>query len=187
MGAGLPLIVLAGPDEQPGATLDAIAAVIEAAGIPIVLVKLDPRVTDDAVHEQRYRAALGRASEPVGPVIIGGFSLGGRIAARLCPELAPRGLLCFGYPFHAAKLERARHGLEALSGVSVPTVIIQGTRDPHGSEARVRGYALPDTVALVWLRDGNHRFVPRERSGLTRAGHIDAAAAAAISFIRDRR
>jgi predicted alpha/beta-hydrolase family hydrolase len=164
--------------------MSAISRAIELAGHSIVAVGLDSRETDDAVHEQRFRAALASVS---GPVIIGGFSLGGRIAAKLCAELEPLALLGFGYPFHAPGRPRVRHGLDVLSRVRVPTRIIQGTRDSHGSEADVRGYTLPDSVELVWLRDGNHRFVPRGRSGLTYDQHVEAATAAAISFIHHPR
>jgi len=163
--------------------MEAIAMAIEGAGVPVVVVGLDAAVADDAAHEARVRAAL---ADVAGGAIIGGFSLGARIAAKLCPEVAPRGLLCFAYPFHAAGDPRTRHGLETLSRVQVPTRIIQGTRDNHGTEAEVRSYRLPDPVEMVWLRDANHRFVPRGRSGLTHEGQIEAAAASAISFIRGR-
>lgn len=176
-------VVLGRPGDRSsgnGDLMGVIARAIARAGVSVLVVDLDPKVTDDGAHELKYRAALGRAS---GPAIMGGFSLGGRIAARLCPELAPLGLLCFGYPFHAAGQPRARHGLEVLSRVRVPTRIIQGTRDLYGSEADVRGYTLRGSVEMVWLRDGNHHFVPRERSGLTYDQHVEAAVAATISFI----
>ncbi|KIG17444.1 putative hydrolase of the alpha/beta-hydrolase fold protein [Enhygromyxa salina] len=176
-------IVLGCPAAPLPSSMAVIIAAIERAGITARVAALDPTSTDDAAHEQRYRVALAGVQ---GPVILGGFSLGGRIAARLCPELAPQALLCLGYPFHVRGQPRARHGLEALGRVRVPTLIIQGTRDPHGSEADVCGYALPDTVQLAWLQDGNHHFVPRERSGHTHAQHLAAAGAAAIAFIQAR-
>ncbi|PRQ06253.1 alpha/beta family hydrolase [Enhygromyxa salina] len=176
-------VVLASPIEAVPSLMAAIGAAIATAGIAIRSVDLDPRCSNDAVQEQGFKAALAGVS---GPVILGGFSLGGRIAARLCAELSPVALLCFGYPFHAPRRPSARHGLEALSRVRVPTLIVQGTRDSHGSEADVRGYSLPDAAQVVWLRDGNHRFVPRERSGYTHDQHIAAAGAAAITFIRGR-
>lgn len=175
-------LVLGNPDQRgPGDLLATLAGLIHGAGVPLVLVPLDPTLPDDHAHERRYRAALARVR---GPVILGGFSLGARIAARLAPEFAPLGLLGFAYPFHAPGRPSLRPGLDALMQVQLPTRLIQGTRDPHGSEAEVRGYALPARVKLVWLRDGNHRFVPRARSGLSHAAHLQAAAAAAIGFAR---
>jgi len=174
-------VVLFGPDEDP--LMREIALAIERSGFSVLVVGLDPTEADGAAHEARCRSAL--VDVPEGS-IIGGFSLGARIAARLSPEIAPGGLLCFGYPFHVAKEPMRRHGLDALSHVPCPTCIVQGTRDSHGTETEVRGYRLPASVEMVWLRDGNHRFVPRKRSGVTQADHIDAAAAAAIAFIRSR-
>jgi len=174
-------VILFSPDEDP--LMRKIALAIEGSGLSVRIVDLDPTEADDALHEARCRRAF--ADMPPTP-ILGGFSLGARIAARLSPEIAPRGLLCFAYPFHVSKDPSRRHGLDALSRVRCPTCIIQGTRDNHGTEAEVRGYRLPASLELVWLRDGNHRFRPRERSGLTQGDHVTAASAAAISFIRSR-
>lgn len=166
------------------ALMGTIARGLSAAGLSVVTVELDAsRDQDDEAHRARFRDALEGVA---GPRILGGFSLGGRIAATLCRELAPLALLCFGYPFHAAGDPSRRHGLDALLAAHVPARIVQGTRDNHGSEAEVRGYRLPDSIELVWLRDGNHRFVPRERSGLTQAAHVERAVASAISFARSR-
>ncbi len=177
-------VVLACPAGDP-LTL-ATAAALEEAGVSATVVGLDAALEDDGPHEARFREALlGVVGGPsaLGESVIGGFSLGGRIAAKLCPEVGPRGLLCFGYPFHSARAPTQRRGLEALSRLRLPVRIIQGTRDNHGTEAEVRGYRLPDTVEMVWMHDGNHRLVPRERSGHTYKEHIDAAAEAALSFV----
>lgn len=160
-----------------------ITSAMAAAGVAVTRVPLDLG-HDDGEHERRLRAAL----EP--PVVVGGFSVGARIAVRLWPELGtelePAGLLLFGFPFHRARDATARHGLEALRKVQAPTLVVQGTRDRHGSEADVRGYGLPPSVEVLWLRDGNHRFAPRQRSGLTHEAHIEAAVAAALAFLRAR-
>lgn len=51
------------------------------------------------------------------------------------------GLLCLGYPFHPiGKPEKLRvHHLEALQ---TPTLICQGSRDPFGTRAEVKGKTL---------------------------------------------
>ncbi len=163
--------------------MTAIAAALGKANISVTLVALDPALADDAAHEAKFRKALGAGYE-LGQTTIGGFSLGGRIAARLCAELAPRGLLCIGYPFHRVKAPTETHGLEALSGLRLPIRIIQGTRDKHGSATEIKGYRLPDSVEVVWIEDGNHRLVPRERSGHTYEEHVATAAASALAFVR---
>ena len=189
-------VVLAGPRAD-----DSVAAILTAmreGGVAVQYVELDPARADDHALEATYRAFFserivseGIASEGIaselGPrAIIGGFSIGGRLAARVAPTLAAHGLLCFAYPFHRRGAPADRHGLAALSAVATPTCIVQGTRDSHGTESEVRGYGLPDHVEMVWLRDGNHRFEPRARSGLTASDHLASAAAAALAFCRAR-
>lgn len=182
----VPTVVLGSPVKDP--LMATLAKALEQADISVIVVDLDPRAphdmpgaASDATHEALFREALAGVS---GRVVIGGFSVGARVAAALCPELAPAGLLCFGYPFHSAKAPTQRRGLDALSRSQVPTRIIQGTRDNHGTAAEVRSYRLPDSVEFVWLDDGNHRFIPRKRSGRTYAEHLTTAVSSAISFVR---
>ncbi len=177
----LATVVLGSPANDP--LMDAIVRRIEAAGILVAAVALDLRIDDDAIHRARFRETL---ADVAGSPILGGFSLGARIAATLCAEVTPRALLAFGYPFHAANDCETCHGLPALCAVNVPTRIIQGTRDPHGTEAEIRTYALPDCIQMRWLPDGNHRYRPRQRSGFTHEDHIATAADCAISFVRSQ-
>jgi uncharacterized protein len=173
-------VVLASSANDP--LMGAIIACLARADVLVVTVDLEPARNDDSVHERQLRSALAEIARPE-TSIIGGFSLGARIAAGLCQDVAARGLLCFGYPFHRLGAPRERHGLDALRGLETPTRIIQGTRDNHGTAVEVQSYALPDSVEMIWLEDGNHRFVPRNRSGHTAEQHIAAAAASALDFI----
>ncbi len=145
----------------------------------VALVDLEPD-DSDARNAERFEAVT---SQQPGRCVIGGYSLGARIAATLCETVQPLGLLCFGFPFHRLGDPSDRHGLAALQRVNVPVLIAQGCRDSHGSEATVRGYALSDSIELCWLDDANHRFVPRKRSGLTQAQHIATAASGAARFL----
>lgn len=163
------------------ALIRSFAQAMERADVPLVVVDLDPHDSDDRAHEARFAEA---AADVPGRPVLGGFSLGARIAARVGEDLGARGLLCLGYPFHRFGAPEERHGLETVRDVVVPTCIIQGSRDSHGSLAEVRGYGLPAGVQMTWLEDGNHRFVPRARSGHTEGEHLEAAVSAAISFLR---
>lgn len=129
-----------------------------------------------------FRAAI-EALETTAPLLIGGKSMGGRVASLLADELYTEeriaGLLCFGYPFHPpGKPEklRTRHLVE----LQTPTLICQGTRDPFGSREEVAGYGLSDRIELLWLEDGDHDLKPRKRvTGLSHVDHLEAAARAA--------
>jgi uncharacterized protein len=118
-----------------------------------------------------------------GALVLGGKSMGGRYASMIADQAGARGLVCLGYPFHpAGRPDRLRTAhLEALR---TPALFVQGTRDALGSRAEVEGYALSPAIRLHWLEDGDHSFAPRKASGYTAAGHLDAAAAAVIEFVR---
>src|SRR5690606_32677264 len=56
-----------------------------------------------------YRAYLTERPDVCAPLLIGGKSMGGRVASLLADEVQPAGLVCFGYPFHPpGKPERTR-------------------------------------------------------------------------------
>ena len=121
------------------------------------------------------------------PLLIGGKSLGGRVASLVATELhaagAINGVVCLGYPFHpAAKPETLRTA--HLIAFDCPALIIQGTRDPLGSRAEVEDYGLDDRIEFVWLEDGDHDLKPRRKSGFSLSDHMRTAAHAVAAFAR---
>ncbi len=127
-----------------------------------------------------YRAAVA-ALGAAGPLIIGGKSMGGRVASMVADALSGEGraagLLCLGYPFHPpGRPAQLRTGhLEALA---TPALICQGTRDPFGTREEVAGYALSPAIEMLWLEDGDHDLRPRKSvSGLSAADHLRTVAA----------
>ncbi|MEW5963943.1 MAG: alpha/beta family hydrolase [Pseudomonadota bacterium] len=118
-------------------------------------------------------------------LLIGGKSMGGRIASlvtdRLHTEGAIAGLVVLGYPFHPpGKPETLRTA--HLAALACPALIVQGERDPFGSRAEVEGYALSPSITLHWAEDGDHDLGPRGGSGFTRKGNLAAAADAVAAF-----
>lgn len=119
---------------------------------------------------------------PVTQLVIGGKSLGGRIASMAADELGVAGVVCFGYPFHPPSQPqklRTRH----LEGLKTPALVIQGTRDPFGGEGEVPRYRLARTIRVEWLPDGDHSFKPRARSGFTESENLERAVELASEFI----
>ena len=115
-------------------------------------------------------------------VVIGGKSLGGRIASMVADEAGARGLVCLGYPFHApGKPPGAR--IAHLATLRTPAVILQGTRDPFGVPAEIETYDLSAAITVEWLEDGEHSFKPRARSGRTERDNLAAAVAVVVRFI----
>ena len=99
-------------------------------------------------------------------VVIGGKSMGGRIASLIADDAGVSGLVCLGYPFHPpGKPDRLR--TEHLEAIHTPTLIVLGERDALGNRDEVRGYALSSAIEIRWLPDGDHSFKPRKTSGRT--------------------
>jgi predicted alpha/beta-hydrolase family hydrolase len=122
-----------------------------------------------------YIAAV-RALGDGGSVIIGGKSMGGRVASMVADDLYAEGkiagLLCLGYPFHPAG-KPAQLRTEHLMELKTPALICQGTRDGFGTPAEVSGYDLSGQIEMLWLEDGDHDLKPRKRvSGYTEADHF---------------
>jgi len=122
-----------------------------------------------------YRQAVA-ALDCNGALIIGGKSMGGRVASMIADELHDEGtvagLVCLGYPFHPpAKPEQLRTA--HLERLETPTLICQGTRDPFGTQAEVATYALSDGIEMLWLQDGDHDLKPRKKlSGFSLSDHL---------------
>jgi uncharacterized protein len=115
-------------------------------------------------------------------LVIGGKSMGGRIASLIADEAQVAGLVCLGYPFHpTGQPERTR--TEHLQMLATPTLICQGTRDPFGSREDVSGYRLSKSIRIHWLEDGDHSFKPRKSSGRSERQNWDEAFAEIADFI----
>ncbi|WP_313528583.1 alpha/beta family hydrolase [Shinella sp.] len=117
-------------------------------------------------------AALGAR----GPLVIGGKSMGGRVASMVADTLHAdgkvAGLVCLGYPFHPPE-KPAQLRTTHLMDLKTPALICQGTRDPFGTKDEVPGYGLPERIRILWLEDGDHDLKPRKSlSGFSAADHL---------------
>jgi uncharacterized protein len=68
------------------------------------------------------------------PLIAGGRSLGARVACRTAAETGAVAVLCLAFPLHAPGRggDPKASRIEELDGVKVPTLVVQGERDPFG-------------------------------------------------------
>jgi uncharacterized protein len=107
-------------------------------------------------------------------LVIGGKSMGGRIASMVADRAGVRGLVCLGYPFHpVGKPEKLR--VEHLQSLKTRALIVQGERDPFGHRDEVAGYNLSAAVRVAWIEDGDHDLKPRKSSGRTQEENWRAA------------
>jgi predicted alpha/beta-hydrolase family hydrolase len=118
-------------------------------------------------------------------LLIGGKSLGGRVASLAADGLHERGvvagLVCLGYPFHPPG-QPHRLRTQHLERLACPALIIQGERDPFGARAEVEGYPLSPRIRLHWATDGDHDFRPRRATPATQAGNLAEGADAIAAF-----
>jgi predicted alpha/beta-hydrolase family hydrolase len=134
-----------------------------------------------------YRTAIAELTAG-GKLIIGGKSMGGRVASMIADEQCAAGrisgLFCLGYPFHPpGKPESLR--TTHLETLKTPALICQGTRDIFGGRDEVPGYNLSKAIDVCWLEDGDHDLRPRKAiSGFSHADHMKLMAETVAGWSR---
>lgn len=115
-------------------------------------------------------------------LVIGGKSMGGRMATMIADEAKVRGVLCLGYPFYGAgRADKPRTA--HLESLKTPTLICQGTRDPMGKYETVSELTLSKSINMHWAEDGDHDLKPRKASGRSHEQNLTAALDAAVTFL----
>lgn len=209
----LPDLLIDGPDTAPvtialahgaGAPMDspfmvAFAEGLAARGLKCVRFEFPYMAERRATGKKRppNRAPVlletwRQVIEHLGPdnLVIGGKSMGGRMASMIARDLEDEGtpvtgLVCLGYPFHPpGKPDKAEERLAHLLDIETPTLILQGTRDTFGDQDHVPALPLPPSVKVAWLEDGDHGFKPRKKSGRTEQQNWDQALDAMDAFAR---
>lgn len=99
-----------------------------------------------------------------GPIVMGGRSMGGRMASMVAADVDGggavarlAGLVLICYPLHPpARPENLR--VEHLADISVPCLFISGTRDPFGSpdEFAAATSTMTAPVEHLWIDGGRH-------------------------------
>jgi hypothetical protein len=124
--------------------LVAVTGVARSEGVSVALVEQPYRVAgrrSPAPARQldaAWTAVIDRlvAAELAGlPLVVGGRSLGARVACRTSEETGAVAVLCLAFPLQPprrAKGAEAPSRLPELDAVTVPTLVVQGARDPFG-------------------------------------------------------
>ena len=121
------------------ADLVALADRLPAHGIEVVRVE-QPWVvagrkvaTPPPTLDRAWLAVLEQLSVD-GPLLVGGRSAGARVACRTASEVGADGVLCLAFPLHPpGRPEKSRlPELDLPAAASLPTLVLQGTRDAFG-------------------------------------------------------
>lgn len=140
-----------------------------------------------AIIEQPYRVAGRRSPAPARQLdaawiaaidylqarelarlrlVVGGRSLGARVACRTAGAIGAVAVLCLAFPLHAPGRSGGASRLDELAAVNVPTLVVQGERDPFG---------MPP--------EGEHRRVVQVPGNHSLKTDLDAVAAAVRSWL----
>ena len=132
---------------------------------------------------ESWRSVIAKLGDPA-RIVIGGKSMGGRIASMVADEARVAGQVCLGYPFHPPG-NPSRTRTKHLENLRTPALIVQGTRDSFGLPDEVANYKLSKKIRIVWIEAGDHSFKPLARSGRTETQNIASAIEEAQRFISD--
>ncbi|MFC4783800.1 alpha/beta hydrolase family protein [Nocardioides sp. MAHUQ-72] len=111
------------------------------------------------------------------PLVVGGRSAGARSAARCARHLGASGCLALAFPLHPpGHPEKSR--LDELRKARVPTLVVQGDRDPMG-----RPEEFPDDIDLAVVPGGDHGFKVPARSGISEAEAMGVIVEATLEWI----
>jgi uncharacterized protein len=158
--------------------LVAAADAARAEGLTVALVEQPYRVagrrSPAPAHQldTAWTAVLGRLRdrELAGlPLVVGGRSLGARVACRTAEAVGAIGVLCLAFPLQPprrAGREPAPSRIAELDAVRVPVLVVQGDRDQFG---------IPP--------EGDLRTVAQVRGDHSLRTDLDGVAAAARAWI----
>ena len=125
----------------------------------------DPKHRLESCYRAVIDAALTHKKLKGNKLLIGGKSMGGRIASQVAAAEGDRvaGLVFLGYPLHPpGRPEKLRD--EHLQEIKAPMLFCQGARDTFGTEAEIQAvikkHRLPATLYVI--EGGDHSFkVPK--------------------------
>ena len=117
-------------------------------------------------------------------LVIGGKSMGGRMASHLSEVDKVAAMACLGFPFHPPGKPEKYKG-EHLAELTKPCLILQGERDTFGKREEFADFDLSDSIRVEFIPDGDHSFKPRKSSGYTEQQNIALTVEKLSAFIKE--
>lgn len=164
------------------ADLEALAHRLPGQGISVLLLEQPWRVAGRKIAgpPASLDAALRSVADqirPRTPLVVGGRSAGARSAARCARELGASGCLALSFPLHPpGKPEKSR--VDELTGTRVPTLVIQGERDPFG-----RPEEFPDGMEMAVVPAADHSFKVPKSAPLSQADALSVVVEATLEWV----
>ena len=200
--AGTTMILAHGagaPQTHPFMT--AFARLLSARGIDVVTFNFlymergrrvpDPKARLEACYRAVIAAARARGGDGGRRMVIGGKSMGGRIATQVAAGAdgdgaGVDGLVLLGYPLHPPgrpDKPRTAH----LPSVAAPMLFVQGERDVFGTPDELRPVlATCADAELVTVTGGDHSFKTRGKNAPPAAAIHETVAAQIAGWLEKR-
>lgn len=162
--------------------LEALARHLPRHGVTVVRLEQPWKVAGGriATGPATLDEALVAASDQLRvrtPLVVGGRSAGARSALRCARTLGARGALALSFPLHPpGRPERSR--LPELRGARVPTLVVQGERDPMG-----RPEEFPEDVDLCVVPGADHGLKVPARGPLSQDEALALVVEATLEWI----
>ena len=139
----------------------------------------DQKAKLEACFRAVIEAALKHKKLKKNRLVVGGKSMGGRIASQVVAgedisEVA--GLVFLGYPLHPPG-NPAKLRVEHLGQIRKPMLFVQGTRDSLGRPEEIQPFIknLRPAGKIYAIEGGNHSFKAPKKFGLTQEQVYEAA------------
>ena len=134
----------------------------------------------ESILRETWKAVV--ESLPYEKIVIGGKSMGGRMATLVADELEAAGVVCLGYPFHpTGRPEKLR--VEHLQSLRTPTLIVQGENDPFGNREEIERFTLSEAIRIHWVPEGDHSYNVKRGSDRTLDQNFKNALRSIESFL----
>jgi uncharacterized protein len=137
----------------------------------------------EACYRAVIEAALKHKKLKKNRLVVGGKSMGGRIASQVMAgeEKEPfaddvAGLVFLGYPLHPPG-NPARLRVEHLEHIGKPMLFVQGTRDALGTPDEIKPYItnLRPAANIYAIEGGDHSFKVPKKFGMPQEQIFEAA------------
>jgi predicted alpha/beta-hydrolase family hydrolase len=125
----------------------------------------DPKARLESTYRAVIEAALNQRKLKDNKLVIGGKSMGGRIASQVAAEHPENidGLVFLGYPLHPpGRPDKMRD--QHLPEIKAPLLFCQGSRDTFGTEDEIKAIIKKHKLraTLYVIESGDHSFkVPK--------------------------
>ena len=150
--------------------LRALARALPGEGVTVVRVEQPWRVAGRRVAAppptlDRAWLAVVPALDVRGRLLVGGRSAGARVACRTAVALGAAGCLALAFPLHPPG-SPGKSRLGELTGAGLPTLVVQGGRDPFGT-ADAFPPTLPAGTVVRAVPHADHSFRVAKAAPLT--------------------